>query len=720
MRTGKAIMISEAHTNWGVRVKSKTIILALLALTLAPALCHAGINKTGGGFEIMSDTISKAGMAPASGGAMTLYHTVGQQAGNGSSSGGTYSLNAGFMGVVDETPPTMSFSSPDASTSNSGSVAVSGTVFDENNSTWTLSYGPGTSPTLWKQIGGGSANTVSATLAAWDASTLWGTYTLKITASDSRGNTSSLARTVGIWNSDTFSATIPADQWTFVSLPGIPLNQDPRSFLGNSRYEVQRWDPTLTPDEKGLCYCVNFSVTAGDGFWIKPYKTPITYSVETWVPDTTSNYEKRLEAGWNQIGMPYDRAATWNLFEFKRDGDASAVSLNTAIANGWLDSKFYSYSNSGYTANDAAQSLQPFVGYFVYALSAGTLILNPGAGMPGGLARIIRPVYDWRMQIVAETDEARDAENFVGEMQGASETFGKEDSGEPPTIEPYVSAYVERPEWNRGSGRFTADIRGSQDAADPQGNTWNLIVETDKPGKAVTLSLPDASSLPDNYQIHIRDNATGAEFDPRSMPPYSFTTGSDNRRSFTITAKRTAASDTSATRMATVFQPGWTLFSVPLETTETDVRDQLGAALGKMQVYQYFNRRIFDQNSIDRVDIQAGIGYWVYTNDPVDAEFRGREIAPGQAVEVPLAAGWNMIGNPFNSEIPFADNISVSKDGEAAIPLSQAVAAGWILGLYGYNADTSGYEELEQGAAMAPWKGYAIKALVPCTLLISR
>lgn len=698
--------------------QSRVLFLIMWTIVVWASACLAGTNKTGGGYVILSDTVSRGG-APASGGTMTLYQAAGQQAGNAVATGATMTLAGGFLGVVDEAAPQMAFTSPDASSSNNGTIAIAGTAFDENGAAWTVSYGPGATPSAWKQISSGAANITDSALASWDASTLWGTYTIRIQSADDRGNTGTLLRTINIWNSETFSSTIPADQWTMIALPGIPQNPDPAGFLGSARYELQRWDPTAADNDKGLKYAITFPITAGDAFWVKPYKTPITYSVNAWVPDTTTPFEKRLEAGWNQIGAPFNHAAAWSQYQFKRDGDASAVTMAAAIASSWIDSNFYSYSATGYQAHDSSQTLEPFTGYFVYAQTPGTLILDPGAGRTGGLARPVRKVFEWKLRVVAETEDARDTENYIGILKGASETFGSEDSAEPPTIEPFVSAHFAHPDWGRAAGRFATDVRPPASGGAAATHVWPLVVTTSESGQEFTLSLPDVETLPANYDIRITDNETGAEYDPRTAPARTFISGPGGQRAFTITAAKTAAAAGTATA-AHVFPAGWSLFSVPLETSDTDARDQLGGGLLNLRLYQYYDRKLMDPDSSEGVDIQAGIGYWAYAAAPVEAQFHGRPAPESVPVDIPLARGWNIIGNPFSSEVAFGDNLSMSCS-EGSLPLSEAVGAGWLQGIaYGYDNETDEYYEVGQGGALQPWKGYAIKALTACVLTINK
>jgi hypothetical protein len=133
-----------------------------------------------------------------------------------------------------------------------------------------------------------------------------------------------------------------------------------------------------------------------------------------------------------------------------------------------------------------------------------------------------------------------------------------------------------------------------------------------------------------------------------------------------------------------------------------------------------YDRKLFGPDSEDRVDIHAGIGYWAYAGAQVEAEFRGKEIAAGVPLDVPLTDGWNVVGNPFNFDIIFGDGISVIRNGQT-LPLSEAARQGWIDGrLYRYSNETQDWQAIESGTTLSAWEGFVIKAHGPCALRFIR
>ena len=678
-----------------------------------------GTSKTGSGYEIMADLLEKAGTASLSNGDTALYQALGQQIGYETMSNGDYALTGGFLGVVDETPPTIQFIAPVQGDRVTEKINILGTVFDENGSGWNLHYGPGDNPTSWKLLGSGESNVFESALGEWDTtSRLWGRYSLRIEGTDDRGNTANGTIYIDLYNSSVFTQTLPNKKWSMVALPGIPVDSDPRSFLVSPRYEIQKWDSYMQDNEKGLKYYINFPVYAGDAFWVKPYRGDISYTVTAWVPDTTKNFEINMQQGWNQVGMPYNRMMSWNQLSFIREGDTSGIPLGSAVSNGWLNSVLYSYSDNNYVGHSIDENMTPFVGYFVKANVPGKLLVDPGAGMSDGVARIVRPVYEWRLQIAAETDEVKDTENFAGELRGANEYYGKEDSAEPPGVEPYISVYFPHDDWGMYAGRYASDIRNARLNIMEKDKTWPFVVKTSDPFKDASLSWPDVLSLSSSYDIQIRDETTGLLINPRTQGSYSFKTDGSGKRAFTILSKKVGSAE--IVKQNRIFPKGWALFSVPLELNDTDIRTQLGQELKNITVYQYDGGNFYTPQSKESVDIQAGIGYWLYTDKDIELQLSGAEVKDSSLIIVPLKEGWNLIGNPFSTDLEFGNNISLQKNGSTVV-LSEAIKLGWIDGVfYYYDKNAGRYIGLRPGGKLVPWTGYAIKTYGDCDLVVSK
>jgi len=623
--------------------------------------------------------------------------------------------------VTDDAPPRVAITSPADNSVASGAISIKGYAYDGNFSEYSLYYATGAEPiddwTILKTSSGQITDQAGAAIYSWNTYDRFGTYTIRLSATDTSGNNTVDSVAVKLENNLIATGTIPGDEWTMVSFPGIPLNGDPRVFLGDGTYEVQQWDEDMVEDEHLHKYRRTFSLnTAGEAFWVKSYGAALSYQGQLWYTDSTQDYSMPLKVGWNQIGCPYDRAEgiNWSAVQVKNTTTQEVRDMASAITAGWIDSNYHEYTGTQYESHALGDSVEPFKGYFVKAYENVELLFDPSSGVPRMLARIVRPQYEWKMQLSAETQQVSDTDNVAALLRGADEEFDSNDAGEPPTVEPYVSLYFENGEWSRNAGRYSKDMRPPE--ADGSAKTWHFSVEVSNPGEEVTVSVPNANELPEHYDFTIRDEDTGREFDPKSNGTYAFIAPESGRKNFTLRAVKSGTLET--TTLAKTFPPGWTLFSVPLEPEPTEVKAQLADDLDPIQVFQYFDRSMYNPNSPEHVDIQAGIGYWLHLDEEKELDFSGILTDESIPIEIGLPEGWNLIGNPYQSEIVFGEQVQVKK-GEESKTLGEAMEEGWISPwIYGFDSDTGGYEVFELGTPLQPWRGYAIKALVPCTIII--
>ena len=119
----------------------------------------------------------------------------------------------------------------------------------------------------------------------------------------------------------------------------------------------------------------------------------------------------------------------------------------------------------------------------------------------------------------------------------------------------------------------------------------------------------------------------------------------------------------------------------------------------------------------ENICYHAGMGFWVWTYEPdvqvcVDVE------VPTEDVTVPLAAAWNMIGNPFPFDVAISA-LRVRHNGQE-LPLLEAQAQGWVSAyLFGYDSANGGYVMLDpEEGILEAWHGYWLRAYVECELLI--
>ncbi|MEW6201316.1 MAG: hypothetical protein AB1546_05030, partial [bacterium] len=529
---------------------------------------------------------------------------------------------------------------------------------------------------------------------------------------DSLGGTSSVTVTVTVNNTATISGTMPKLKWFLMSVPVQPTDTSPTAMFGSGSYKIYRWDPTAPDDPYLDKYKAPSSLDAGYAFWIKAYYNDLTYSYNGTLIDTTQNYTIALKAGWNQIGAPFNREFPWGQVQVK-DG-ANTYDLTTAANMGLISTTAYSYDSdaNSWVQNDTSANIQAGVGYDVRAYSDVELLFGPGAGMPGGLAKRVRTVYDYKLRISARTKNSADLDNYLGAANNANAEYDALDAEEPPKSlnEKYISVYFQNDNWTRNAGRYANDFRAP---ARNTGNTeaWTLNVVTNEIGETVTLTW-DSASLPfDRFSFTLINLDTGGRINMAQQNIYTYTAaGAAAVNHFKIEVVKLQVMQVTKTY---TMKPGWNLIGVPIEPEVTSALTQLGDDLPLLNVYQYFDRQFY---AADAADIQAGLGYWVYVAENTEIDLVGMTVS--DEVRVPLKEGWNLIGNPYEGPLVWGDNLEVEVD-DIALVLSEAAKQG-LIGSEMYEFDGVGYKRVNTGDALQPWRGYIIKAKKDCVLILKK
>jgi len=612
--------------------------------------------------------------------------------------------------VIDALPPVLAISYPLNNADVGGNIIIMGTVMDSALVGWSLSFAPqdAINP-VWVGIASGSMPFSSTTIATWNATQLNGLYTLKLEAGDMNGRTSQLTVNVSVGSSVSVSGIVPRFKWIMMSVPADPVPSAPSAMFGQGEYKVYRWDPTASDDLYVSKYRSPLALAPGFGFWIKSYYNDLTYAYNGKPVPTTQEFAVGLRTGWNQIGVPLMKDYSWSTVKV-RDGAnvysmADAVSLN--LINGmlmWYDSEARSWRQG-----DPATVIRPQVGYEVMAYKDIELLFDPNGGAGGGLTRMVRRPFDFRIKISASTPGSADIDNFFGAAADASEGFDTVYDLDEPNIAPgdsYVSLYFTG---SNQASRLANDIRSAaavQSTAAQQ--NWQFNVATNDTGETMTLNW-DSQSLPSGYQFTLVDLETGTRIDMSAIDSYSYVvTGAQTASGprFRIEVVKIAAG--AVTKNFTL-KSGWNLISAPMEPAITSALSLLGKYLPMLNVYQLTGGKAYVAES---ADIQAGLGYWVYVAADTEISISGVQVT--SATTVPLSAGWNLIGNPFSSEIAWADNIKFVCD-RNNYALSQAIAAGLTDGKI-FEFTGAGYAP---ASVMEPWKGYIVKSASSCDLEIS-
>jgi len=118
----------------------------------------------------------------------------------------------------------------------------------------------------------------------------------------------------------------------------------------------------------------------------------------------------------------------------------------------------------------------------------------------------------------------------------------------------------------------------------------------------------------------------------------------------------------------------------------------------------------------DAVNASAGMGMWVYVSEATTACVS--VTVPTETVCIPMQAGWNQVGDPFDFEV-LLSNARIRYQGQEAT-LEEAQTNGWIsMYLFGYDTASSGYVVvMPPNGMLQPMSGYWLRAYVDCELCI--
>ena len=105
----------------------------------------------------------------------------------------------------------------------------------------------------------------------------------------------------------------------------------------------------------------------------------------------------------------------------------------------------------------------------------------------------------------------------------------------------------------------------------------------------------------------------------------------------------------------------------------------------------------------------AGVGYWLRADSDISVLANAFSDLTN-AYDIPLKAGWNMIGDPFPFKVDW-NGVMVTYQGRS-VPIISAVALGWLRpSIYRYN--TAGYYTVQTlpAGTFVPWEGNWVLAL---------
>ena len=260
-------------------------------------------------------------------------------------------------------------------------------------------------------------------------------------------------------------------------------------------------------------------VRLGRAFFLNTPR-PLVITQEGASADPNVPFEIALAPGWNLIGVPYNFTLRW-LDMRVRDG-GNEKSVQQAIGDQAIRNGLWTYVSGQYVL---ATELQPWMGYWVRANRAVTLLIDPAGRSRSALTRSADPIQTdgWLVQIVANAGSVADASNYFGVASRAADGFDALFDVERPPVfdgQPMVQVAFEHPEWGEYAGRYAVDVRSRA-----VGQVWRFTVTTNLANTDVTLRFPNVARVPRGLNLYLVDEATGQRRALRTLAAYTFRSG---------------------------------------------------------------------------------------------------------------------------------------------------------------------------------------------------
>jgi len=257
-----------------------------------------------------------------------------------------------------------------------------------------------------------------------------------------------------------------------------------------------------------------FLMAPGKAFWLIVRETLKSFNTGGGKSKKTDKSATiKLDPKWNFVGNPFNFRIPISKLSLK-----SAKTVEIRSFDGvWND-----------PVSRPVTEIRPFEGYAVYnsnPASVDTLFMNPDFSASGNMALKENKAHSasgvlWSIQIVAESQAARDIDNFILIHPQASPDRDDYDQAEPPVIGDYVSVYFPYPQQAQMREIFCVDARPEPTT----GDIWEFEVKTHQ-RKRVDLSFVGLEHVPPQYEIWLLDDALQVSQNLRKVGHYALATG---------------------------------------------------------------------------------------------------------------------------------------------------------------------------------------------------
>lgn len=253
----------------------------------------------------------------------------------------------------------------------------------------------------------------------------------------------------------------------------------------------------------------------------------------------------------------------------------------------------------------------------------------------------------------------------------------------------------------------------------------NLYHNVDLRNVNLFINLPDGLKLADSETSavkkisHIRPTAEGTpvswevEATGDVSGEVTFTVSASGASIPAKTVKRKISIPMGATGK---LDRGWQMLAVPFNFVDPDPLVALNLRPADFEAVRWNTTKA----SYDRLTaLSPAAGFWLWASRGITSvDFKNPvPVDMSSTFELKLSTGWNQIGEPFLYNVAWG-RVKVLYQGEIVL-VEDAANRGWIRRtLYWYD---TGRKEYDFGSsttlALEPWRGYWLKAMVPCSLI---
>lgn len=171
------------------------------------------------------------------------------------------------------------------------------------------------------------------------------------------------------------------------------------------------------------------------------------------------------------------------------------------------------------------------------------------------------------------------------------------------------------------------------------------------------------------------------------------------------------------------YPTGWNMVSVPLVPTDS-TPSAVYNEVTPLHLYDYNSGDTLSIGEAGFQPITAGRALWLLLPASTQIQVDGALADTQTPYHVALAPGWNAIATPWPTAVKWNDaGVSVMR-GFSTLPLSSAIASGWIEGqLRSYQNPNGPYTTINPNTVpagtLAAWSGYLVYANFTCELIFA-